>query len=179
MFSKKEVWITKGYETFAENGLKGINIENISKSVGKSKSSFYHHFAELDLFIDLLLERHLQQSKFLSEEIGSCKTFDNQMINILLKYKTDILFNKNLRFQNQEKFLRCIEKSTEIIEHNFLKIWSNYFNFKGNLAQTKVFIDLVQENFYLSITAENITSDYLKNYFFQLKNKVEKIQNVL
>lgn len=179
MNSKLEVWIVKGYEAFAENGIKGINVENLSKSVGKSKSSFYHHFAEIDIFIDELLEHHIQKSKLLSEEIGECDTFDDKMIDILLKYKTDILFNKNLRIQNQEKFLNCIEKSTEIIELNFLKIWSIYFNFKGNLAQTKVFIDLVQENFYLSITAENLTSDYLKNYFTQLKNKVEKIQNVL
>ncbi|MFZ4399682.1 MAG: TetR/AcrR family transcriptional regulator, partial [Bacteroidales bacterium] len=43
----EEIWIIKGYETFAFFGENGLKVEQLAKSVGISKSSFYHHFADL------------------------------------------------------------------------------------------------------------------------------------
>ena len=48
----KEIWIKKGYEIFAISGQNGLKIEPLAKTVGKSKSSFYHHFTDLELFTD-------------------------------------------------------------------------------------------------------------------------------
>ncbi len=50
MTEKQEIWIIKGYETFALFGEKVLKIEKLAKDVGISKSSFYHHFADLDIF---------------------------------------------------------------------------------------------------------------------------------
>jgi AcrR family transcriptional regulator len=58
----KEIWIKLGYEVFALKGQSEIKIERLAKQVGKSKSSFYHHFADIDLFIEFLLKHHVEQS---------------------------------------------------------------------------------------------------------------------
>ena len=62
----KEEWIKKGYEIFAISGQSGIKIEPLAKIVGKSKTSFYHHFADVELFTDILLKYHIEQSKIIA-----------------------------------------------------------------------------------------------------------------
>ena len=56
---KEKIWIITGYESFAQSGESGLKIEQLAKVVGISKSSFYHHFADLDIFIEKLLLHHL------------------------------------------------------------------------------------------------------------------------
>ena len=45
-------WLEVGYAIFSNEGPKGLKIEVLAREVGKSKSSFYHCFADLDIFID-------------------------------------------------------------------------------------------------------------------------------
>ena len=44
MNEKRKEWIEKSYTLVAEKGYESLNINSISRLVGKSKSSFYHHF---------------------------------------------------------------------------------------------------------------------------------------
>jgi len=52
MTESLEIWIKAGYETFALTGLSSLKIEPLAKKVGKNKSSFYHYFADIELFVD-------------------------------------------------------------------------------------------------------------------------------
>jgi AcrR family transcriptional regulator len=45
----KQPWINHGYRTFAYEGPTGLKVERLARQVGKSKSSFYHLFADLDI----------------------------------------------------------------------------------------------------------------------------------
>ncbi|NQZ48466.1 MAG: TetR/AcrR family transcriptional regulator, partial [Erythrobacter sp.] len=60
-------WIKAGYTLFAEEGPQGLKVEVIARRVNKSKSSFYHHFADLEVFTEFLLDHHLKQSAHLAE----------------------------------------------------------------------------------------------------------------
>ncbi len=58
---KKEInkaWINAGYQIFAYEGPNGLKVERLAKAVGKNKSSFYHLFGDLEIFIDHLLKHH-------------------------------------------------------------------------------------------------------------------------
>jgi AcrR family transcriptional regulator len=68
MTDSKEIWIKTGYEIFALSGQSGLKVEPLAKKVGKNKSSFYHYFADLDLFIDELLNFHIEQSYIISKK---------------------------------------------------------------------------------------------------------------
>ena len=48
-------WILCGYNIFSKEGPKGLKIEVIARQVSKNKSSFYHHFADLEVFTEILL----------------------------------------------------------------------------------------------------------------------------
>lgn len=51
-------WVEAGYQLFAEHGPKGLKVEVIARHVKKSKSSFYHHFSDLEVFTEELLFFH-------------------------------------------------------------------------------------------------------------------------
>ena len=68
MTENKDIWIKTGYEIFALSGENGLKIEVLAKKVGISKSSFYHHFADLEIFIAYLLKFHLHQSEVMADK---------------------------------------------------------------------------------------------------------------
>ena len=62
MTGNKDIWIKAGYEVFAASGQDALRIEPLARMVGRSKSSFYHHFADMELFVEHLLAYHLERS---------------------------------------------------------------------------------------------------------------------
>ena len=46
--STKQEWLDKGYEHFALYGPENLSINKISKEVGFSRASFYHHFGNIE-----------------------------------------------------------------------------------------------------------------------------------
>jgi len=42
----RQLWIEKGYEQFALYGPNHLSINQLSKEVGFSRASFYHHFGD-------------------------------------------------------------------------------------------------------------------------------------
>ncbi len=100
-------WIETGYQTFALEGPKGLKVERISKAVGKNKSSFYHHFADLEVFTSLLLEHHIEQSKMVAAKESDCSDIE-ELIDVLILYKIDLLFNRQLRINRENiEFKKC------------------------------------------------------------------------
>ena len=62
----KQDWIISGYEMVAKHGFDGMKIEPLARIINKSKSSFYYHFADLEIFYDELLDFHLESVKVLA-----------------------------------------------------------------------------------------------------------------
>ena len=103
MTENKDIWIKTGYEIFALAGENGLKIEVLAKKVGISKSSFYHHFADLEIFVEHLLKSHLIQSEAMADKEKNAKNIDPELINILVEHKLDLLFNRQLRINQQRQ----------------------------------------------------------------------------
>ena len=70
----RQLWIEKGYEHFALFGPENLSINKISKEIGSSRASFYHHFGDIDVFIEELLDMHWQvNQQFFSAGASKCK----------------------------------------------------------------------------------------------------------
>lgn len=54
---KKDVWLEEAHIRFFEQGITGINIEDISKTIGVAKTSFYHFFNSKEEFLEKLFEK--------------------------------------------------------------------------------------------------------------------------
>ncbi|MEM6297945.1 MAG: TetR/AcrR family transcriptional regulator [Bacteroidota bacterium] len=100
-------WIEHGYRIFAYDGAGSLKVERISRAVKKNKSSFYHLFADLEVFTQRLLDFHLDQSKIIAEKETNAKS-EQEIIKILVDHKVDLLFNRQLRFHRENPdFEKC------------------------------------------------------------------------
>ncbi|MDX2071111.1 MAG: TetR/AcrR family transcriptional regulator [Haliscomenobacter sp.] len=170
MTENKDIWIKFGYEVFAVSGENGLKIETLAKKVGISKSSFYHHFADLEIFVEYLLKHHLQQSQGMADKEKSAKNIDPELINILVEHKIDLLFNRQLRINQQHQhYKETLGKSNQIIGNEFVKLWAKDLNLNLSQGQLESLFELALENFYLQINAENLNPTWLSAYFNNLK----------
>ena len=172
----KEIWIEIGYEIFALHGQGEMKIERIAKKVGINKSSFYHHFADHDLFMEHLLTHHISQSRIIAEKERNVKNVIPELVNVLLEHKTDLLFNRQLRInRNKKLYNETLSKSNKIVGDDFKKVWIKELNLKLTKTQIDGIFELALENFYLQINNENLNFEWLSEYF----NNFKKIANSL
>lgn len=169
----KQPWITSGYTIFANEGPKGLKIEVLARVVTKNKSSFYHHFADVTIFTEELLQYHLVQSKIIAQKIAQCKSINPDLIAVLLEVKTDILFNRQLRIHRDvPSFQNCFIEANRPVEAAFLDIWAEALGLKTNPALAKMILNLTIENFYLQITEKNLNATWLINYLNEIRAMV-------
>jgi AcrR family transcriptional regulator len=165
-----ETWIKEGYEIFALTGQPGLKVEPLAKRVGKSKSSFYHHFADLELFMEQLLHYHLERCHIIAAKEQKAKNIDPELIHILVEHKTDLLFNRQLRInQNIKPFAVTLLQSNKIVGDAFVMIWVKDLNLQLSQKQIEGIFTLALENFYLQINADNLNHTWLSGYFANLK----------
>ncbi len=49
-------WFVGALETLGREGVVGVNVENVARSMRVTKGSFYHHFEDREEFVNRLLE---------------------------------------------------------------------------------------------------------------------------
>jgi AcrR family transcriptional regulator len=166
----KEIWIKTGYEIFALSGKEGLKIEPLAKKVGKSKSSFYHFFADLELYIDDLLKYHIEQSYVMAAKEQQAKNIDPELITALIEHRVDLLFNRQLRInQNIKSFSDTLAQSNKIVGNAFVEVWVKDLNLQLTQKQIEGIFTLALENFFLQINADNLNYKWLSGYFANLR----------
>lgn len=166
----KAIWIKTGYDFFAVNGKDGLKVERLAKTVGKSKSSFYHHFADIELFTGYLLEYHIKQSHIIAESERKADCIDPDLINIFIKHKADLFFNRQLRInRNIKRFSETLQESNKIVGSAFINVWVKDLSLNLTQNQIEGIFTLALENFFLQINSENFTVKWLSGYFKNLK----------
>lgn len=175
MAYNKDIWIKTGYEIFAQTGEKGLKIETLAKKVGISKSSFYHHFADIEIFVEFLLKHHIQQSSIIAEKEYNAKNIDPELIDILVEHKTDLLFNRQLRINRDVKvYADTLLQSNNAVGNGFVMIWVKDLNLQLSQKQLEGIFELALENFFLQINSQNLNHLWLSAYFTNLKSIARK-----
>ncbi len=170
-------WILAGYEIFALEGPNALKVEVLSRKVNKSKSSFYHHFADLEVFTEFLLKYHVERAKILAELEGNCKAIDPELINVIVDCKLDLLFNRRLRIdRTNEAFRVCFEKSNYLVAEAVISLWANELGLTNDKGLAKLVFGLALENFYLQITEETLNYEWLSEYFNNIRKMVEGLK---
>ncbi len=168
----KEKWIQVGYENFAFHGPGGLKVERLAKELQRNKSGFYHYFSDVELFTQVLLEYHLVQAEMIAEKEAQCDTQD-ELIDILVAHKVDLLFNRQLRFHRENpQFESCFEAVSAIANPAVMGIWSKMLDLRDQSYLASLVFQLGIENFYLRITPESLNHAWLTSYFAEFKNLV-------
>ncbi len=180
MKEKEEIWIIKGYEIFALFGAKELKIERLAKDIGISKSSFYHHFADIEIFISELLQYHLKKSTIIAEKEKQAKIINPELINILIEHKIDLLFNRQLRINsNKSNYKDTLLKSNYIIGNDFISLWLTDAKLNITQKQAEAIFELALENFFLQINSDNLNRSWLEYYFENLKRITKSFEKPL
>lgn len=165
----KEIWIKTGYETFALCGQNSLKIEPLAKKVGISKSSFYHHFVDIEYFSETLFNYHLQMYSILAEKERNCKSLHSELIYVLLEHKLDLLFNRQLRInRNDDKIIEVLIKSDKLLGNYAVMLWAKEINLKLTKTQLESIFQIATDDFYMQINNDNLNYEYLTNYFLNL-----------
>lgn len=168
-------WIEAGYKTFAREGLSGLKVEKLARLVQKSKSSFYHLFADVEIFTDCLLEYHIVRGKAIAEEAKCCKTMVPDMIALLLTLHDDLLFNRQLRIhRNNPDFKRTFELAHKPVEAALFSIWTASLGLEEKPHLARIILSLIIDNFYLRLTEETLTESWLIAYLAEIQMMVRE-----
>jgi len=169
MITSKRIWIKEGYEIYALNGYESLKIEQLAKAVGISKSSFYHHFADLECFLENLLNYHYQRFSILATKEENCISIYPELIDTLIEHKIDLLFHRQLRINRNNKITEAaLIKSSQILGNYGVMLWAKEINLKLTTNQLKGLFEIATDDFYMRINKENLDYQFLSDYFENL-----------
>ncbi len=176
--TNKRAWISAGYDLFAKEGPKGLKVEVIARAVKKSKSSFYHYFADVEVFTEILLKHHLQRVEVIVEKEKLCQNIDPELLFLLVEFKCDLLFNRQLRFNRANlAFRECFERTNKMMDASLQQILAKELGFPGNISLASDTLGLILENFYLQITEDTLNYEWLSSYFQQIRSTINHLRN--
>lgn len=170
-------WIEAGYGIFAKEGPSGLKIERLSRLVAKSKSSFYHHFADMEVFNSFLLVYHLEQSELIAEKEMRCADME-ELIAVIVEHKIDILFNRRLRIHREvREYEDCFNRTSEIIAGAIAGVWAPFLGLEDNSYLAALVLKLSMENFFLQITEQTLETEWLRQYFHELRHTIQAFRS--
>jgi len=171
MFTESElVWIETGYEIFSQQGPAQLRVEDMARRVGISKSSFYHHFADLKVFTERLMEWHLERGKVMSAKARQCKTFDPDFLHLLIEHRSDIFFNRMLRIHRDNMaFQLCYQNGHSMVEKEILPIWIAWLGLTDHPGVAQNVFTVTTDLFYQRLSAETYTYEWLTQFLTEVK----------
>ena len=112
------------------------------------------------------------------EEESRCKNVVPELCLVLITFKEDLLFNRQLRIhRNESRFKTCFEKTNQDIGLAIMDIWAAGLGLPTHSDLAPIVLNLSMDNFYLQITEETLTYEWLTNYFEGLRNMIRAFQH--
>jgi AcrR family transcriptional regulator len=174
----KEYWVEKGYELFASHGQKDMKVEVLSRQLGISKSSFYHYFADMSVFMDILFDYHISRSRVIGEKFKQFKNIDTDFIHYLMSIKTDLLFVRQLKLvPTNPEFTNCLMQTRGLMGADLFTLWVKEIGLENNLTAAKNFFAVARDNFFLQLSAESINYNWLSDYFGNIKKLIQQLSH--
>lgn len=158
----EEPWIEVGYKAFALHGPDALKVEQLARDVGISKSSFYHHFADIPVFVERLLDHHRSRAQGIARKAETCKRFDPDVIHVLVAHRLDLLFQRQLRLRrDQAEFQRCFRQANDTVVNVFIPLWAEALGIPGRSGPAREMFDVVTDVFYQRLTNDNLTYEFI------------------
>lgn len=176
--TEKSVWLKHGYDLFAAHGHAGLKVEVLARKVGKSKSSFYHHFSDVEAFITLLLKLHVQRAYVMAEELEALVGSTNELSPLLVSFADDILFHRQLRFHRQiPEYQQCIGEVMILIEPPFVELLSDMLELSDNKAIVRLLLSFCIDHFLMRTTADLLTVECIHRYIQEVFQLLKQLRS--
>ena len=161
----KKKWLEQGYRDFAIDGPDNLSVNQMAKKMGASRSSFYYHFAEIDLFVDEMLSYHWNICmEYNQEGRNSCKTLVPDLYKILAQYPIPLQFSRQL-FLNRHipRYNYVFRKSYETSANMFLlKLFADHLGLQLPESDLKNLFLTLGEAWYSRLDPKDLSADTLQ-----------------
>lgn len=118
-------WVEAGYEYFGKIGPESLNVERLSMIVGLNRSSFYHHFGNVEVYTSHLCEHHIHRFKSLRHQINSCKNFNPDFLVLVSNFKNELAFHRQLLIhESVPQYKSCFDSAKKFTEEQIFRLWS-------------------------------------------------------
>jgi AcrR family transcriptional regulator len=172
-------WVETGYVLFAESGPSGIQVEKMARILNANKSGFYHYFGDKEIFFSELAEYHDQMGKNFARELETLKKFEPDYIELLLKYKTQLFVQMQMKRHNDSFIFRetynKVKKRNERVQN---PLWSNYLGIPEQPEIALELFDIARDMIFTRTYMNDISHESLLELFQILKNTVTKIRKL-
>ena len=173
----KQLWIEKGYEHFALYGPDNLSINKLSKKIGSSRASFYHHFGDIEIFIDELLDMHWQiNQRFCAVGALECKKYLPDVYLLLEQYPIPLQFSKQLFLhRNKPAYNLLFIKTYDAAAQTFiLKLFSKQFDLHYNDEDTYNLWLTFGESWYSRLDTNDLSAANMERLAKEVINSVLK-----
>ena len=169
-------YLAVAHRSFATEGPMALRVEALARAVGKNKSSFYHHFGDLEGFTEQLLRYH--DTRF-AEAIDAEAAAINvaELTQALLDHQEEILFSRQCMLHLDRPELRaCLERNVERSIPRLLPLWAKLVGLPERTTLAEGVLRLSLENFFLQLTPDTLNDAWLSNYLSKLHTLVGQLQ---
>ncbi len=173
--NSEHTWIEAGYEQFAAEGLEGIQVERLARITALNKSGYYHYFGERDTFLEKLMEHHLHLGITYTNELKQIKQFDPEYLELLIKYKTPLMFTSQLvRNRHDQLLVSTHQKINEMVDPVLSKLFADFIGHKDHLEFSTKYYNQVRYMFHAQITPERMNYTFLRDFMYEAREVIQR-----
>lgn len=154
-------WLEEGYALFGAEGPIALKVERMAKAVKISKSSFYHHFADIPSFEEELLRFHYRNAESLVERVRTCKAIVPDFFELMVEQKRLVYFNRQLLVHKRPPYQASFNQVNGLMQANFLEIWAELLNLSDQQELANSILNTVVQLFYQRLPPDDLTYPWL------------------
>ena len=170
------VWTEAGYEVFASEGLKGIQVERLARIVQLNKSGFYYYFGDLEGYCVELLKMHEKKVNIFLGSINQLKKLDPDYLLLLIEHAPTVMFQVQLtRHKEIHSFYQASEKVDHLVNIAVRSLWHEFLGINGSPDLAMRYFHIVRDMFYTRISFQNLNYQFLHNFVTEAKSLIDEI----
>ncbi len=172
--SRREV-IEIGYHIFAMNGPEHVE-DRVAQEVNLKRNEFHDQFGSEETFIEQLLSHHIALVDEFLEDTEHCKSWDPDLINLIVEYKTTILFNRQLKLHSNDPiFSLTFNRVSYLVRAQAFDLWRKYTDLWQHHELSLELFEVLRDVFHSRISSEKMNYEYLKSLTNEFKGLIEKL----
>ena len=171
-----KMWLDLGYELFSEEGHEGLQVERLSRILGKNKSGFYHFFRSKEIYLEKLMQMHVEKEETLIPKFTGLPEISGRFLDLLVDNKQTILFQTHLvKNRDTKLFQDTYFQVNRMIEMAVQPIWVKYLGVSDEVAMK--YWGIIRDTFYARVTSKTFNQVWLSEFMNEAKSILRNAQN--
>lgn len=169
-------WVKAGYEVYGREGIEGVRVERLARSLSLNKSGFYHYFGSMRMFIETLLQYHVEAAKGLIDEIRRCDKLDPDVLHLMVRNRYFFLVEAQLLLKPKpQAYVYGLHDAGGIINKEWLPLWTKAAQLPDDPSVALSYLNLILHFFYAGIGNENFTYEFLQSRIRETGDLVKSV----